>query len=109
MLFRSQDKKRHMAFSHHIVAEMREEQFVPGKGVVRKWKELSKNNHYLDATALACAAAGCLGVRLIPRVSSEQLVKAANKKQAASPPVRNRAGIVSSTPHGQAFVATQRN
>jgi hypothetical protein len=107
-LYVGQDKKRHMAFSHHIVAEMREEQFVPGKGVVRKWKELSKNNHYLDATALACAAAGCLGVRLIPRVSSEKLVAAANKKQAAAPPVRNRAGIVSSTPHGQAFVATQR-
>jgi hypothetical protein len=107
-LYVGQDKKRHMAFSHHIVAEMREEQFVPGKGVIRKWKELSKNNHYLDATALACAAAGCLGVRLIPRVRAEQLVVAANKKQATTPAVRNRAGIVSSTPHGQAFVATQR-
>jgi uncharacterized protein (DUF2062 family) len=87
---------------------MREELFVPGKGMTRKWREVSKNNHWLDATALACAAAGCLGIRLIPRVTSQQLVAAANKKQAAGQAVRNRAGIVSSTPHGQAFVATQR-
>ena len=107
-LYVGHDKKRHMAFSHHIVAEMREEQFVPGKGVVRKWKELSKNNHYLDATALACAAAGCLGVRLIPRVTSEQMQKAiARSEQKTSP--RSRPGIVASTPHGQAFVATQRS
>jgi hypothetical protein len=107
-LYVSDDKKKHVSFSHHIVAEMREELFVPGKGMTRKWREVSKNNHWLDATALACATAGCLGIRLIPRVTSQQLVAAANKKQAAGQAVRNRAGIVSSTPHGQAFVATQR-
>jgi hypothetical protein len=106
-LYIGHDKKRHMAFSHHIVAEMREEQFVPGKGVVRKWKELSKNNHYLDSAALACAAAGCLGVRLIPRVTADQMQKAIARSE-AKPAQRSRPGIVASTPHGQAFVATQR-
>lgn len=67
-LFVSDDKKKHLSFSHHIVSEMREEMFIEGKGLVRKWREISKNNHYLDATALACTAAGCLGIRLIPRV-----------------------------------------
>jgi uncharacterized protein YndB with AHSA1/START domain len=105
-LYVSEDRKRHISFAHHIVAEMREDQFVPGKGVVRKWREMSKNNHWLDATALACAAAGCLGVRLIPRVNAEAMAKQIEKSQ--RPAVRSRPGIVASTPHGQAFVATQR-
>lgn len=106
-LYVSDDKKKHVSFSHHIVAEMREEQFIPGKGLVRKWREVSKNNHWLDATALACAAAGCLGVRLIPRVTAQQMQKAIAKSE-SKPTKRNRPGIVASTPHGQAFVATQR-
>ena len=61
----------------------------------------------LDATALACAAAGCLGVRLIPRVSAEAMQQAIARSE-QKPAVRSRLGIVASTPHGQAFVATQR-
>ena len=63
------DPKRHLTFAHHIVAEGREELFVEGKGVVRSWKVYNRNNHWLDAIALASAALGVLGVRLIPRVS----------------------------------------
>lgn len=92
------DRKRHLSFSHHIVAEERREIFVPGKGLTRKWVTLSKNNHYLDATALACAAAGCLGVRIIPRTSIPQ--------PAAQPQQKPRAPIVN--PYGQPFLATER-
>ena len=63
------DPKRHLNFSHHICAEGREELFVEGKGIVRSWKVYNRNNHWLDAMALAHAALGVLGVRLIPRVS----------------------------------------
>lgn len=63
------DPKRHLTFAHHICAEGREELFVEGKGIVRSWKVYNRNNHWLDAMALAGAALGVLGVRLIPRVS----------------------------------------
>ena len=92
------DRKRHNSISHHIVAEERRDVFVPGKGNVRKWVVVNRNNHYLDAVALACAAAGCLGVRVIPRVAMPTM-----------PPVSKvdrRPAIT--TPHGQPFLATER-
>ena len=91
------DRRRHLSFSQHIVAEERREIFVPGKGNVRKWVVVNKNNHYLDAIALACAAAGCLGVRIVPRVA---LPVAQQTRQTPRP------AIV--TPYGQPFLATER-
>lgn len=61
----SQNPKRHLAFAHHITSEERRQKFVEGKGLVSEWYEKSKNNHWLDAIALAASAAGCIGVRLI--------------------------------------------
>jgi hypothetical protein len=60
------DNKEHMTYSHHIVAEIYEERFVQGKGLVKKWVARHRNNHWLDATAMALAAGGCLGFRTIP-------------------------------------------
>lgn len=74
-LFASEDTKKHLSFSHHIVAEERRDTFIDGKGMVRKWVQTNKNNHWLDATALALAAAGVYGHRLIrvaPVVVPEQ-------------------------------------
>jgi hypothetical protein len=92
------DRKRHNSISHHIVAEERRDQFVPDKGLVRKWIVKNRNNHYLDAVALACAAAGCLGVRVIPRVASPTMprVSSADRRPAVT------------TPHGQPFLVTER-
>jgi hypothetical protein len=64
-LYASRDPKKHLTFSHHIVAEERRDQFIEGKGTVRKWVTVSRNNHWLDATALALAASGIYGHRLI--------------------------------------------
>ena len=58
------DRKRHMSYGHHIVAEERREEFVAGKGLKRWWHQTNRNNHWLDATYMACAAAGMLGMRL---------------------------------------------
>ena len=58
------DRKRHMSYGHHIVAEARREEFIAGKGLKRWWHQKSRNNHWLDATYMACAAAGMLGMRL---------------------------------------------
>lgn len=64
-LFSPATPKAHMSFAHHMVAENRMQRFEAGKGWIRKWVEHSKNNHYLDAVALARAAAAVLGVKLI--------------------------------------------
>lgn len=92
------DRRRHLSFSQHIVAEERRDVFEQGKGIKRKWTVVNKNNHYLDATALACAAAGCLGVRVVPRIAlpTQQQMKAIPKRPA----------IV--TPSGQPFLVTER-
>ena len=58
------DRKRHMSFSHHIVAEERREEFIAGKGLKRWWHQTNRNNHYFDATYMACAAAGMIGMKL---------------------------------------------
>jgi hypothetical protein len=58
------DRKRHMSFAHHIVAEERREEFIAGKGMKRWWHQTNRNNHWLDAVYMACAAAGMIGMRL---------------------------------------------
>lgn len=68
VLFKSDDKKRHLSFAHHITAEEEQLRPVAGKEMKRVWFVKNRNNHWLDATALACAAAGCVGVRLVPEM-----------------------------------------
>jgi hypothetical protein len=81
------------------VAEERRDIFDPkGKGIVRKWVVVNKNNHYLDATALACVAAGCLGVRVVPRVTLENVP--------APKPIPKRP--VLTAPNGQPFFVSER-
>lgn len=93
------DSKRHLSFSHHICSE--EEQLVPvhGKEMKRVWFVKNKNNHWLDSTALACAGAGVLGVRVVKEVSRIPEPK----------PRPTGNGFKFTTPHGQPFVATQRS
>lgn len=82
-LYNSSDPKRHLSFSHHIVAEERRDTFVEGKGMVRKWVQTNKNNHYLDATALALAASGVYGHKMIP---SQKMIHAPQQRPAAQRP-----------------------
>lgn len=96
VLFKSDDKKRHLSFAHHITAEEEQLRPVAGKEMKRVWFVKNRNNHWLDATALACAAAGCVGVRLVPDVPAE--VGAAKPKP--QEPVLN--------PWGRSFVANGR-
>ena len=66
-LFASEDRKAaSFICASHGCGGTTKERFIEGKGLVRKWVTVSRNNHYLDAIALAAAAAGCLGVRLNP-------------------------------------------
>jgi hypothetical protein len=89
------DKKRHLSFSHHIVAEELRLVPVAGKELKREWFVKSRTNHWLDSTALACAAMSCVGIRLITNSQQQQ-------PQTTS---SIRAGMTGL--HGQSFVATR--
>jgi len=56
-LFEERDAHEHDRFKNHMVAE----QLLPDKNGVLKWQRLSRNNHWLDAMALAM-----LGYRMVP-------------------------------------------
>lgn len=91
------DKKRHLSIAHHLTAE--EEQLVPvfGKESKRIWFVKNRNNHWLDATALACAAAGAVGVRLIEGPKPIEIIEV---KQPESKPLTDQ--------YGRPFVAMKR-
>jgi hypothetical protein len=93
------DMKFHLQFARHMVSES--EQLVPVDGKINKrvWIVHDKNNnHWLDAYALACAAAGCAGLRLVnPEPPPEPIQQR---------PTQKRSAIV--TPSGQPFLVTER-
>jgi phage terminase large subunit GpA-like protein len=61
----------HLSFAKHLTSEQKVEEFVAGRGLVSKWKALSRNNHYLDALALAFVAGHGLGASEIAGVKVE--------------------------------------
>jgi phage terminase large subunit GpA-like protein len=65
-LFDSPNRKAHFNFGKHLASEVAEQQFIPGKGYKTIWNRKHRNNHYLDASYLACAAGWRAGVRLVP-------------------------------------------
>jgi energy-coupling factor transporter ATP-binding protein EcfA2 len=91
------DKKRHLSFAHHIVSE--EEQLVPvyGKESKRVWFVKNRNNHWLDSTAYACAAAGAVGVRLI---DGPQPIVVVEEKMSEAKPFTDQ--------YGRPFVARRK-
>ncbi|MBN2711981.1 MAG: phage terminase large subunit family protein [Planctomycetes bacterium] len=73
------DRKQHLAFSKHQVAEIEVEEFKRGKGVVRFFKKENKNNHWLDTSVLCDVGGGHRGIRLIG--SNEEAEPASNKSR----------------------------
>lgn len=55
----------HISYGKHLVSEREEEEFIKGKGLVTRFTALSRNNHYLDATTMACVAGHIAGQRII--------------------------------------------
>lgn len=95
MLFESKNPREHATIVKHWESETRERTFEPGKGLVEQWTVVREANHYLDATAYACAAGFAAGFRVQGPASSKQAK--ANQRSAR---------IVA--PGGRAFVASQR-
>lgn len=63
-LFRSPPND-HLAFAKHLTAEVKVEEFIPNRGLVTRWEQKRKNNHWLDALYNACAAGHRCGSRLL--------------------------------------------
>jgi hypothetical protein len=57
--------QEHLTFAHHLTAEKKVEEFVPGKNVVVKWQRVRKQNHWFDALYNACAAGWFCNERLV--------------------------------------------
>lgn len=55
----------HLGFAKHLLAEKKVEEFVAGKGLVTRWEQVNRNNHFLDALCLALTAGRALGERLV--------------------------------------------
>jgi hypothetical protein len=60
------DNRVHTTFAKSMVSERIEHVPIPNGGYKTIWNVIDRgNNHYLDAIGYACAAAACLGVRII--------------------------------------------
>ena len=57
-------KTEHITFAKHLTAEHAVEEFLPGKGLVKKWVRDRRANHHLDNCYNACAAAHLCGFRV---------------------------------------------
>lgn len=97
-LYSTEDRKKHLSYSHHIVAEERREEFIAGKGLRRYWHQVNRNNHYLDATYMACAAARMKGVQL--PLGTQAAPTKNNEPEKQHKPFL--------TPTGQPYLVTQR-
>jgi len=58
-------QRDHLSFVRQITAEKMVEEFVPGKGVVRKFVRLHRQNHWLDCLYGCCASAHFCGIESI--------------------------------------------
>jgi len=91
-LFSTEDRKEHLSFSQHIVAEELQERFKPGKGVRTEWIVKNKNNHWLDAMTYALAATGILGIKIIKEPQKLESPQTPKRPTSQPPNFRSRQG-----------------
>jgi hypothetical protein len=98
-LFTQPNDRKHTSFAQHIVAEELVSEFKEGKGVKTYWNVVSDNNHWLDATYMAAAAASARGIYLLsptadapdgPSISPRPKVN--NEQEQQRPPAGKPAG-----------------
>jgi len=66
----SPDERSHTSYAHHICAEVEVEEPFKG-GLRRRWKPVSKENHWLDASYYSDVAASIKGIRLTGPVTAK--------------------------------------
>jgi hypothetical protein len=94
-LYKPEGTHKHSTFAQHIVAEELVHEFQEGKGDKSFWLKRNRNNHYLDATYMACAAASVLGMRLLPQTQEQKEITNGRKtkpQQSTGNRVVNRPG-----------------
>jgi hypothetical protein len=98
-LFTQPGDKKHTSYAQHVVAEELVSEFKEGKGLKTYWNVVSDNNHWLDATYMAAAAASARGIYLLsptPDTPNGQSVtprpKAPNEQAQQKPPAGKPAG-----------------
>ena len=92
-LFNQPNDRKHTAYAQHIVSEELVSEFKEGKGVKTYWNVVNDNNHFLDATYMAAAAASARGIYLLSPTSETPngpsvtpRAKDANEQAAQKPP-----------------------
>lgn len=102
-LFELIENRSHSVYSAQIVAEELLEEFVDGKGLKEYWYVHSEQNHFLDATAYACAGSEVCGVKLfgLPDELQARQVAAETKKRPQAPAARQHGrSNIKKTPGG---------
>jgi hypothetical protein len=59
------EPRDHLSIAKHLVSEEEREEFVPGKGLTKRWFRVNRNNHYFDAACMAAAMASIKGIKLL--------------------------------------------
>lgn len=77
LLFHEAAGNEHLGFIRHLCAEHPQDEFIPGRGTVTRWLQVSPQNHFLDAAMLACVAGHLAGVRL-PGAAEEDTTRVDN-------------------------------
>lgn len=89
-LFELIENRTNSVYTAQIVAEEFLSEFIDGKGVKEYWHVHSDQNHFLDATAYACAGSEVCGVKLFgtPEELQPRQVTEATKKRPQAPESR---------------------
>ena len=85
-LFYPEHAKRHLSYAKHITAEMLCEEFKEGKGTKVYWRQINRNNHWLDATYMAAAAASLFGIDVLDSAATIQPVPASQMPRQSNQP-----------------------
>lgn len=98
-LFVQPNDRKHTSFAQHIASEELVSEFKEGKGVKTYWNVINDNNHWLDATYMAAAAASARGIYILsptadapdgPTVTPR--TKVTNEQAQQKPPAGKPAG-----------------
>ena len=92
--------REHLKLAKHFTAERETDEFLPHKGMVKKWIRESRSNHWLDAGYNACAAGHLAGFRLPGTAAVEPPPADTTAPDNPKP--------ITTTPDRRAFIATQR-
>lgn len=65
MTFYDAPPSEHASLARHLTAEEPFMEFEPGRGLVRVWKAIRRQNHFLDSCVYASVAGHIAGVRLM--------------------------------------------